>query len=40
MRWLKRSCALPAFAVASLVVLLGSSSAFASGPNTGFGVLI
>src|SRR5438034_6356605 len=37
MRSLKLLYALPAFAVASLMVLLGSSSAFASGPNTGFG---
>lgn len=37
LRSLKLSHALAALAVASLVVLLGSSSAFASGPNTGFG---
>jgi hypothetical protein len=37
MRSLKPLSALPAFAAASLLVLLGPSAAFASGPNTGFG---
>jgi len=37
MRSLKMLYGLPAIAVASLMVLLGSSSAFAAGPNTGFG---
>lgn len=37
LRSLRLVYALAALAVASLVVLLGASSAFASGPNTGFG---
>jgi hypothetical protein len=37
MRSLKLLYALPALAAASLLIPLGPSSAFASGPNTGFG---